>query len=120
MPRFVRARARFVDAATRKPLAGPNLRAELRDFDLLQDDFLGHGHFVGLGMVEVLFSLSDAASADSPGEEHPDLYLVLWDGPREIFRTPVKFNVVIPRQELLTAQGAPTVDLGEFLVPTPK
>jgi hypothetical protein len=120
MPRFVRARARFVEAVTGNPLPQGKHRVELRDLDPIRDDHLGHGHFVGNGVVEVLFSLSDASSWDSPGELMPDLYMVLYEGHREIYRTPVKLNVFIPLKELFTSEGSPTVDLGVFVVPTSK
>ena len=115
--RFIRVRARFVSAVTGLPLTGGQYSVRLFDLDPVTDDYLGESTVYGAGLVEVLFSLADASSWDSPGELMPDLYMVLYEGTRQIYRTPVKFNVEIPLGELLTQQAASTVDLGEFKVP---
>ena len=100
--RFIRVRARFVDGKTGEPLAGAGRSVRLCDLDLLRDDLLGEGAFIAPGVVEVVFSLGAAASPDSPREDRPDLYLVLYEGLREVYRTPVAFDVEMPVRELFT------------------
>jgi hypothetical protein len=115
--RFIRVRGTFVWDRTGEPLQSHQHSVRLYDLDMLRDDLLGDGGFIEHGVVEVLISLGTEDSWDSPGERMPDLYMVLYEGAREIYRTPVTFNVAMPLKELFTQQVAGLLDLGVFRVP---
>jgi len=94
------------------------MRARLWDQDLVSDDMLGEAALDSMGRVTFQFNLKLASSIDSPGEVQPDLYIQILLDDVEVFRTPVKKDV------LLIAGGSAdqlrstnTLDLGEFQLP---
>jgi hypothetical protein len=72
-----------------EPLAGSNWKVTLRDEDPLADDELGSAGLDEDGGAQLLISVADVLSLDSPGERAPDLYFVLQHFGREVFRSQV-------------------------------
>jgi len=75
------------------PLAGDSYRASLYDQDPLRSDHLCNAKPDKEGRVEFTFDLSKASSLDTPFEQRPDLYVVVYDGDNEIFRSQVSKDV---------------------------
>jgi hypothetical protein len=75
------------------PLEGPDWSVEARDADPLADDDLGTSTLDEYGEGRVILAVADMASLDSPGERKPDLYFVLKHRGREVYRSPVQFDV---------------------------
>jgi hypothetical protein len=94
------------------------MRARLWDQDLVSDDMLGEGALDSMGCVTFQFELTLVSSIDSPGEVQPDLYIqILLDGV-EVFRTPVKKDVLlIGGGSVDQLRSTNTLDLGEFQLP---
>jgi Zn-finger nucleic acid-binding protein len=88
--RIGKVTARFVRKAGGAPLSGVSgqYTVKLFDKDPLKDDELCEPRLGADGRVECVFDLYDAASADSPLERKPDLYMAVYEGDREVFRTP--------------------------------
>jgi Zn-finger nucleic acid-binding protein len=89
--RLGRVTARFLRKADGQPLAGTSSRYVVRLFDKdpVTDDLIAEPRLDAEGRVSCTFDLYDVATADSPLERKPDLYLVVYEGDREIYRTPV-------------------------------
>jgi Zn-finger nucleic acid-binding protein len=111
-------RARFVRKKDQSPISGVSGRysVKLFDRDLLRDDRLGEPRLDADGRVQFTFDLHDAVSSDSPLERRPDLYLVLYEAGKEIFRTPVFANAEFDRGEVMGGSAPVTRDLGTFEV----
>ena len=78
MTGLLRVLAQLVDKDTHKPLGEEGCLATLYDMDIVDDDILATCHPDIQGKVEFTFSLADMKSFDSPGEEKPDLYIVVF------------------------------------------
>jgi hypothetical protein len=117
MFQMVRVWARFVRKADGQPLTGKQYRAVLYDQDPLIDDKMGEARLDEQGRAEFTCELADAASLDSPMETLPDLYVVLYDGDREVFRCPVFKDVDFLAKDPVTGErNQLTQDLGTFAV----
>jgi Mlc titration factor MtfA (ptsG expression regulator)/Zn-finger nucleic acid-binding protein len=111
--------ARFIRKEDGKPLSGSGGRysVKLFDKDLFWDDALGEPRLDAEGRVQCTFDLYDVASVDSPLETKPDLYLVVYEGNREVFRTPVFWNLDFLKRDPATGKMTyVTHDLGTFVV----
>jgi hypothetical protein len=75
---------------------------------------LGEPRLGADGRVACTFDLQHAISADSPMETKPDLYFVLYEGDREIFRTPTFSDLDFTRRD--EKGEVVTHDLGTFQV----
>lgn len=64
-----------------------NCKIKLYDKDLLSDDFLGEGTTNSAGEVKITFDPNDAASWDSPDEEEPDLYFVVFRDGEKVYKS---------------------------------
>ena len=93
MHKLVRVVGRFASAVDGTPIGGPAYRARLFDKDPLSDDLLSEAVPAPDGSVGFTFDLSEASSADSPGEVAPDLYVVLLRDGQPAFRSDVIPNV---------------------------
>jgi hypothetical protein len=92
---------RFVDA-NGDPLAGPAWSVEALDADPLADDDLGTATLDENGEGRIILTVADIASLDSPGERKPDLYFVLRQHGREVYQSPVQFDVDFERLDPVT------------------
>jgi hypothetical protein len=111
--------ARFVRKADGAPLSGTTGRYSVKvyDKDLVRDDRVGEPRLDADGRVRCTFDLYDIVSSDSPLERKPDLYLVLYEGEREVFRTPVFWDLDFGQPDESTGERKPvTHDLGTFEV----
>jgi hypothetical protein len=111
--------ARFVRKANGEPISGASgqYSVKLYDKDPLRDDELGTPRLDADGRVHCTFDLYDIVSADSPLERKPDLYLVLYERDKEVFRTPVFWNLDFEKRDPATGKmTAVTHDLGTFAV----
>jgi Mlc titration factor MtfA (ptsG expression regulator)/Zn-finger nucleic acid-binding protein len=110
--------AQFVRKAGGEPLSGAGGRysVKLFDKDVFVDDKLGEPRLDAEGRVRCTFDLYDVASADSPQEQKPDLYLVVYEGEKEIFRTPVFQNLDFRPKPGGGGATPVTHDLGTFKV----
>jgi Zn-finger nucleic acid-binding protein len=112
-------KAQFVRKADGKPISGASGQycVKLYDKDLFRDDELGTPRLDADGRVQCTFDLYDIVSADSPLERRPDLYLVLYERDKEVFRTPVFWNLDFEKRDAATGKmTAVTHDLGTFAV----
>jgi hypothetical protein len=111
-----RVTARFVRKADGNPLSGVTGRyvVKLFDKDIFKDDKLGEPRLGADGRVTCTFDLQHAISADSPMETKPDVYLVVYEGEREIFRTPTFSGLDFERRD--DKGEVVTHDLGTFQV----
>lgn len=111
-----RVTARFVRKADGQPVSGVTGRyvVKVYDRDVFKDDQMGEPRLDADGRVRCTFDLRDAMSRDSPAETKPDIYLVLYEGDREVFRTPVFSDLDFTRKD--EAGAAVTHDLGTFQV----
>jgi Mlc titration factor MtfA (ptsG expression regulator)/Zn-finger nucleic acid-binding protein len=112
-------KAQFVRKADGKPISGASgqYSVKLYDKDPLRDDELGAPRLDAEGRVQCTFDLYDIVSADSPLERKPDLYLVLYERDKEVFRTPVFWNLDFEKRDVATGKTtAVTYDLGTFAV----
>lgn len=117
MGQLIRVIARFVDSATQQPLSGEQYLVKLFDKDVADDDLLAEGRPDEDGRVDLLVDLGDASSWDSPGEDRPDLYFVLYQGDKERHRTAVLENVDFLSKDMVTGeQRSLTRDLGTIKV----
>ena len=116
-PEIARVWARFVDKTSGAPLSGERYRARLLDQDLLRDDQLGESWLSGVGEAEFMFPLSDFRGLDTLTEDRPDLYVVLLDQGREVFRSAVSRDVDFLSRDPVTGRwNQLTQDLGTFRV----
>ena len=74
-------------------LSGGHWTVEAWDADPLKDDHLGRSTLDEHGEGRIIIAVADVISIDSPGERNPDLYFVLKHHGREVYRTPVQFDV---------------------------
>jgi Mlc titration factor MtfA (ptsG expression regulator)/Zn-finger nucleic acid-binding protein len=112
-------KAQFVRKADGKPISGASgqYSVKLYDKDLFRDDELGTPRLDADGRVQCTFDLHDIVSADSPLERKPDLYLILYERDKEVFRTPVFWNLDFEKRDAATGKmTAVTHDLGTFAV----
>jgi hypothetical protein len=111
-----RVTARFVRKSNGQPLSGitGQHRVKLFDKDVFKDDTLGEPRLGADGRVTCTFDLQHAVSADSPMETKPDVYLVVYEGEREIFRTPTFGGLDFTRRD--DKGEVVTHDLGTFQV----
>ncbi len=115
MLHMVKVDARFV-APDGLPLDGNRFRVALYDKDILFDDKLGQTRPDADGRVQFFFDISEAWSFDSLHELKPDLYVVVFEGDREVFRSQVFHNVGLLRRDLGPEENSRTKDLGTFVV----
>jgi Zn-finger nucleic acid-binding protein len=114
--RIGKVKARFIRKADRQPLSGVTGRyvVKLFDRDIIKDDMLGEPRLDANGQVQCTFDLYDAAGTDSPLERKPDIYLVVYEDNREIFRTSVFRDLDFQKRD--DTGAAVTHDLGTFEV----
>lgn len=113
----VRIWARFVSKADGQPLAGSQFSARLFDRDLIFDDRMGEAHLDRNGRAEFTCELADASSFDDLLETKPDLYVVLYENEKELFRSPVVEDVDFLKRDPVTGEkNSLTQDLGTFAV----
>ena len=107
---------RFTDAGG-EPLAGPDWSVEALDADPLADDDLGTSTLDENGEGRVILAVADIASIDSPGERKPDLFFILKRHGREIYRTPVHYDVDFEKLDEVTGNPEQlTQDFGTIRV----
>jgi len=114
-PKFqlVKVWARFLRRSDGEPLSGGQYSVKLYDEDVLIDDKLGESRLDDHGRVQLLFDLADVSSSDF--DLRPDLYLIVFDGEREIYRSPVRWNIDFLQRDPVTNQRDQlTQDLGTF------
>ena len=69
------------------PLSEDGYKVRVYDQDPIHDDFLGESTLNDSGVAELLISVSDMFSLDSPADRTPDLYFVLYRNDKRVFRT---------------------------------
>lgn len=111
--RFV---VRFVEKGTGRPVTGRAYRARFFDRDLIRDNRLGDSPLDAEGVAGVVVSSAAFKGLDSPGETRPDLYCVLEKDGREVFRTPVRWDIDVSARDPVTKVSERTIDLGVFEV----
>ncbi len=117
MSQFAKVYARFLRKSDGKPLFGGHYSVKLYDKDILIDDKLGESRLGDDGRAQLLFDLADVSSSYAPLELKPDLYLTVFEGDREIFRSPVRWNLDFLHRDPVTGQQDDlTQDLGTFEV----
>lgn len=117
MMQMVRILARFVRHADNNPLTGDQYTAKLWDKDFFVDDHLGTRKLDAKGGVEFTFDVADAGSADSPMEMYPDLYLVLLEDGKEVFRSKVFGDVDFLSRDPVSGESSRlTQNLGTFKI----
>ena len=72
-----------------EPLTGPQYSISLRDKDRFFDDKLGESGLDADGVAEFIIYAVDILSFDSAGEKTPDLYFIVREDGKEIFRSEV-------------------------------
>lgn len=115
-PALFKLVARFERAGSGKPVTGERYRVRFYDRDPLRDDFLGESTLSRTGAAEVVCSTLDFKGFDSPFEKHPDVYCVLLNDGREVFRTPVANDLPVGEPDPVTLVPRTTFDLGVFRV----
>lgn len=90
---MVKLIARFIHARTGLPLNDGSVIARIYDRDLLSDDFLSESGLSNAGEAEWIFALSSVASADSPQERRPDIYVELARAGHVFFQSPVSVDM---------------------------
>ena len=101
-----------------RPLTGAKYSVSLRDKDRFFDDKLGETALDGEGVAEFLVSAVDILSFDSVGETTPDLYFVVKQSGKEIFRSEVFDDVDFETKDPVTGQpDGLTKSFGPFQVP---
>ncbi|MDY0297035.1 MAG: hypothetical protein RB296_06940 [Acidobacteriota bacterium] len=90
---MVKLIARFIHARTGLPLNDGSVTARIYDRDLLSDDFLSESGLSNAGEAEWIFALSSVASADSPQESRPDIYVELARAGHVFFQSPVSVDM---------------------------
>ena len=105
-------------SADGSPLAGAQYSVALRDKDRFLDDKLGEAALNSDGIAEFMVYAVDILSFDSVGETTPDLYFVVKENGKEIFRSEVFDQVDFEANDAVT--GRPkglTKSFGPFQVP---
>jgi hypothetical protein len=117
MFQLIRVWARFVRQSDGQPLTGSQYTARLYDQDLFFDDKMGEARLGADGRAEFTCELADAAGLADLLETKPDLYVVLYENGREVFRSsPVKDVDFLQRDPVTGEQNRLTQDLGTFAV----
>lgn len=117
MFQMIRIWATFVRKSDGEPLRGDRYSVQLYDKDLLFDEKMGEARLDERGRAEFSCELADASSLDDLLETKPDLYVVLFEYGKEIFRSPVKKNVdFLKRDPVSNERNQLTQDLGTFRV----
>ena len=113
MSKMIRVIAQFSHKSDGTPITGQEYVAKLYDKDILLDDEMGESYPDSKGRIDILCPLALASSFDSPGEQKPDLYFVLLENGKEIFRSHVFKNVDFLGDN---PSAGLRQDLGEFRV----
>jgi len=101
-----------------RPLTGAKYSVALRDKDRFFDDKLGETALDSEGVAEFIVSAVDILSFDSLGETTPDLYFIVKESGKDIFRSEVFDEVDFEAKDPVT--GRPkglTKSFGPFRVP---
>lgn len=101
MSTIVTVTARFVDKTTNQPLSGDQYLVKVYDSDILEDDYLGESKLTD-GGISVSFDIAKVQSADSPGEEKPDIYFVLYENDQVKFQSGVFDDVELLKDDPVT------------------
>ncbi|MBC8111792.1 MAG: hypothetical protein H7Y04_12090 [Verrucomicrobia bacterium] len=108
--------AKFMHKETGNPVRGVSFLAKLYDKDIFEDDFLGECEPDENGQVSFTFNPEIFADLDSLMEKEPDLYCVLFEDSKLIFRTKLIPDLAIPQNADFNANSGQTYDLGTFIV----
>ena len=91
--------------ASGQPLCGAQYSVALRDQDRYFDDRLGESALNNEGVAEFLISAADILSFDSIGEKTPDLYFIVNENGKEIFRSEVFQQVDFEAKDPVTGRA---------------
>ncbi|WP_186754999.1 hypothetical protein [Echinicola salinicaeni] len=116
MEEIVRIHVKLLSKETGKPLSGKAYRVKFYDKDAFKDDLLGESDLTAQGMAILSISKKDYTSLDSPFEEHPDIYFVLYKEGKEIYKSPVAESVHLEDQLGYPDTLGLDFDMGSFLV----
>jgi hypothetical protein len=109
-------KVRFIKRGNDKALTAGDYTVRLYDRDVFDDDYLGKSRLDENGEAHIHFYPSDFQSADSPLEELPDLYVLLFDGDTVHFQSKVWENVDFEHEAVLNFKEGEVLDFGTFLV----
>ena len=109
-------KARFIKKGTAEPISGKDFTVRLYDRDLFDDDYLGKSRLDENGEAVIHFYPSDFKTADSPLEELPDLYLLLFDGDTVHFQSKVWEEADFTESGIMNFKEGEVLDFGTFMV----
>ncbi len=113
---FIHTKFQLLEKVSGDPLTGDNILVKLYDKDPLEDDFLGEGHPDKNGNITIKFDLDNVSSADSPFEDKPDLYFIVYKGQKEIYRSTVLEDVDTSKEGGFDFKSGKELDLGSYLI----
>ncbi|HEX2838471.1 MAG TPA: hypothetical protein VHN77_10120 [Phycisphaerales bacterium] len=111
---IIKLTARFAHADSGKPLTGEGLTVRFCDRDTVKDDVLGESLLSPDGRAEIVTTTGSFHSGLAFGERRPDLYCVVCDHGKPVFRTPVAWDTKVAERSKTTGQTMLTHDLGTF------
>lgn len=109
--------ARFVHHEDGKPFSGERFTVRFFDRDAIKDDLLGESSLSSSGEASILTTTgSFGVGGPLAAERRPDLYCVVCEDGKPIFRTPVSWNVPVQEPHKVSKQATHTHDIGTFRV----
>lgn len=97
-----------------RALSGEGLTVRFCDRDPIKDDVLGESLLSPDGLAEVVTTTGSFHSGFSFGERTPDLYCVVCDHGRPVYRTRVAWNTPVVEHGRVSKEALLTHDLGTF------
>jgi len=113
MASIIKLTARFVHAGSDKPLAGEGFTVRFCDKDVVKDDVLGEATLSPDGRAEVLTTTGSFSGGATFGERKPDLYCLVCEHGKPIFRSPVAWDKAVADRSR-SGEHVLTHDLGTF------
>lgn len=93
---------------------------QLMDKDPVKDDLLGSTNADRNGKVYFQVNPDDFKSVDSFAEKLPDLYLLVLEDGKELFRSPVANDVDVLEDGNFNSREGASIHLGTFMVALPE
>jgi hypothetical protein len=113
---FIHTKIKLLEKGSGTPFKGDTISVKLYDKDPLSDDFLGEAKPDETGEVTIKFDLNKIKSADSPLEQHPDLYFRVYKNGTQYFESPLADNIDIEQEGDFSFTEGEIIDLGTYLI----
>ncbi len=113
---FIHTKIKILEKGTGLPLSGAAFSVKLFDKDPISDDLLGEASPDNAGDVEIKVDLDMIKSADTPFEEFPDLYFIVYKDGIHYFKSPLLDDIDTEKEAKFSFTEGRVLDLGTYLI----